>query len=78
MAIRLSMREGQAFLSKKGLEQGDKLRIENVIKSLKVNNSLVIQNLSKNISINATYDLTERQKDIIFAGGLLNYTRENQ
>jgi len=60
------------------LNQGDKLKIENVIYNLKANKSLEIKNLTTNTIIRASYDLTDRQKEIIFAGGLLNYTRENQ
>lgn len=60
------------------LSQGDNLKIENVIESLKENKPLIINNLTKNIDIEVSYNLTNRQKDIIFAGGLLNYTRESQ
>jgi len=62
----------------KKISQGDKLRVENVIDSLKENRPLVVTNLTTDTTINAIFDLTERQKNIIFVGGLLNYTRENQ
>ncbi len=58
--------------------QGDKLTLENVVNSLKEGNQLTIKNLTKKISIPVKHDLTDRQKDILLAGGLLNYTRENQ
>jgi aconitate hydratase len=60
------------------LSQGDKLKMVNVIESLKKNQPLTIQNLSQGNTLKAVYELTERQKNIIFAGGLLNYTREKQ
>lgn len=60
------------------ISQGDQLKIENVIETIKSNNPLIIINLTQNYELMATYDLTDRQKEIIFAGGLLNYTRENQ
>lgn len=58
--------------------QHDQLRIQNVIASLRANKPLTIENLTKNIKITASYDLSERAKEIIIAGGLLNYTREQQ
>lgn len=60
------------------LEQGDKLILENVINSLNSDNNLNIKNLTQNTTIPVKHDLTERQKEIVLAGGLLNYTRENQ
>jgi aconitate hydratase len=58
--------------------QNDQLRIQNVIASLRSNEPLLIENLTKNMKIAVTYDLSERAKEIIIAGGLLNYTREQQ
>ncbi|MDZ7342021.1 MAG: aconitate hydratase, partial [candidate division KSB1 bacterium] len=58
--------------------QNDRLRIQNVIASLRSNQPLVVENLTKNLKIPVTYDLSERAKEIIIAGGLLNYTREQQ
>ena len=34
-------------------------------------------NATKNETYELTYDLSARQRDMILAGGLLNYTREN-
>ena len=58
------------------LDTNDQLRIRGVIGSLKADNSLVIENLTKNVNIPVTYDLSVRAKEIIIAGGLLNFTRE--
>ncbi len=58
--------------------QNDRLRIQNIIASLKSNKPLIVENLTKKTSIPVTYDLSERAKEIIMAGGLLNYTREQQ
>lgn len=60
------------------LATGDQLRIRDVIGCLKANKPLVIENLTKNVNISVTYDLSDRSKEIIIAGGLLNYTREQQ
>ncbi|MDZ7358637.1 MAG: aconitate hydratase, partial [candidate division KSB1 bacterium] len=58
------------------LEMGDRLRIQNVIASLRANKPLVIENLTRKVNITAVYDLSERAKEIIIAGGLLNYTKQ--
>jgi aconitate hydratase len=60
------------------LAQGDKLLLENVINSLNSGKQLSIKNLTKSVSIPVKHDLTDRQKEIVLSGGLLNYTRENQ
>lgn len=59
------------------LEQGNRLEIKNVHQSLKENKALTIKNIDKGNEFKASYDLTERQKEIIIAGGLLNYTKKN-
>jgi len=59
------------------LEQGNRLEIKDVHKLLKENNKLTIINISKGSEFKASYDLTKRQKEIILAGGLLNYTKRN-
>ncbi|MBD3288134.1 aconitate hydratase, partial [candidate division KSB1 bacterium] len=60
------------------IEQGDKLVLENVISLLRESKDLTIKNLTKDITIPVNHDLTDRQRDIVLAGGLLNHTRENQ
>ena len=58
-------------------KEGDALKIENVHKALKNNEPLKVKNLRTKKVLEATYDLTDRQKAIILAGGLLNYTKKN-
>lgn len=58
------------------IDQGDKLAMENVVSSLKEGVPLKVANRTKGIEINLNYDLSERQKQIILCGGLLNYTRK--
>jgi aconitate hydratase len=60
------------------LEMGDKLRLRDVIGALRANKPLVIENLTKDVKITVGYNLSERAKEIIIAGGLLNYTRDQQ
>jgi len=58
--------------------QNDRLRIRNVIQSLKKKQPLVVENLTRGTEITARYDLSDRAIAIILAGGMLNYTREQQ
>lgn len=53
---------------------GDNLAIEKVREQIAGGDTIVIRNRTKNTTINAKCVLTERQKAIILAGGLLNYT----
>jgi len=55
------------------IDQGDKLEIPNIRKSLmKVDKKIKIINKTKNKEFYATFDLSERDKKIILAGGTLN------
>jgi aconitate hydratase len=56
------------------IELGDNLAIENIREQIASGSVIEIINKSKNGTIKANCVLTERQKDIILAGGLLNYT----
>ena len=41
------------------------------------NKPAILLNLTTNEEYAINYDLSQRQKDIILAGGLLNYTKES-
>ena len=56
------------------IELGDNLYIEDIRGQIAADNGITIINKSKNVEIKTNCVLTERQKDIILAGGLLNYT----
>jgi len=59
------------------IDAGDSLEIAGIRTALeKGENSLVIRNTTKNIDIPVTYELSERERKIMLAGGLLNYTKE--
>ena len=53
---------------------GDDLAIENVRDQIRNGDTVIITNKSKKLDITAKCVLTERQKAIILAGGLLSYT----
>ena len=57
------------------IEQGDVLEFPNIKMHLLKNEPVIGNNKTKNYSFELNYDLSERQKEIIFAGGLLNHTK---
>ena len=59
------------------IDQGDELLIENVRDKVTNGEAIVVKDVTKGIDIPVDCDLTERTRDIILAGGLLDYTREN-
>jgi aconitate hydratase len=59
------------------IAQGDKLNFVNIREEIKAGNTITIKNETQGYEIKAKHDLTPRETDIIFAGGLLNYTRES-
>ncbi len=58
------------------INEGDDLSIENVIDCINNDKQLVIENKTNGKSIAVNCELSGRAKDIIIAGGLLNYTKE--
>lgn len=59
------------------IDLGDELELPNLIDEIKNADSITIKNLTKGISIPGIMELSDRQRDIVLAGGLLNYTKEN-
>ncbi len=59
------------------INEGDELIIENVIESVKSGGEMTVVNKTNGKRIAVNCDLSGRAKDIILAGGLLNYTKEN-
>ena len=58
------------------LQQGNKLRLSNILAGMRAGELSVI-NEDTGTVISLCCDLTQRQMDIVTAGGLLNYTKEN-
>ncbi len=58
------------------IEQGDELIIENVIEQIKAGNEIMVKNADKNCEFTTILSVSDRQKDMLYAGGLLNYTKE--
>ena len=58
------------------IDVGDELEISDVRKQLADGDTIVVQNKTKNCKIVTKIAVSDRQKDMLYAGGLLNYTRE--
>ena len=58
------------------LEQGDALVLKDILKGFESGN-VTLTDETKGIDLPLVCDLTARQADMLKAGGLLNYTREN-
>jgi aconitate hydratase len=56
------------------IDQGDEIEIPDIKKKLQTNEAVVLVNKTKNLKIELGYDLSQRQKDILYEGGLLSYT----
>lgn len=58
------------------VDQNDELKIENVIEQIKSGDEITITNVTKGYKFTTILSVSERQKDMLYAGGLLNYTKE--
>ncbi len=59
------------------IEQGDELKIEHVAEQLKAGDTIELENVTKGFRFKAVVSVSERQKEMLYAGGLLNYTKQN-
>jgi aconitate hydratase len=60
------------------LVQGTPITIENVVSTLKNENNKMIEGIADKNKISLKVDLTLRQREVLIAGGLLNYIRSIQ
>ncbi len=58
------------------ISQNDELLIENVIEQIKMGDIIKVKNITKNKEFNTILSVSDRQKDMLYAGGLLNYTKQ--
>ena len=54
----------------------DELVIENAVESVKNDSSLIVKNITKGTEFKVNFTLSDRQRDMMLLGGLLNYTKE--
>jgi aconitate hydratase len=57
------------------IEQGDRLEIRDLVKSIREGRDIVVRNVTKSSELRCTYSLSPRQREILLAGGQLNFTR---
>ena len=63
------------------MDFGDELELADIKEQLKKGGQkgqVILRNVTKNIEIKLDYDLTDRQKEILFVGGMLNIARKNK
>lgn len=58
------------------ISQGDELVIENVRDQIQNGNEITVLNKTTGKGFTALLTVSDRQKDMLYAGGLLNYTKE--
>jgi len=56
------------------IDQGDEIEMPDIRKRIMNDEPVILVDKTKNLKIELGYSLSQRQKDILFAGGLLPYT----
>ncbi len=59
------------------IDMNDELAIDNAIEQVKKADNIVVKNITKNTRFNVKVSLSDRQVQMILAGGLLNFTKVN-
>jgi len=57
------------------IDSGDEIQIPNIRKVLSKNEHLIVKNLTKGKDFEVNYELSERQRNILLAGGMLSYIK---
>ena len=57
------------------IDQGDELEINDVREKIENGDKLTLTNITKNEEYALDYDFSDRQRDMLLEGGLLNYTK---
>jgi aconitate hydratase len=60
------------------IEQGDQIELPDIKAKLQRDEVVVLVDVTKNLKIELTHNLSQRQKALLFAGGLLPYTVKSQ
>ena len=58
------------------IEQGDELRIENIRDQIAASDVVKVTNVTKGFDFDCNISFSDRQKKMLYAGGLLPYTKE--
>ncbi len=59
------------------IDQMDELSMTDVISQIQKGDTVTVTNVTKGFTFTVKVDLSDRQKDMLIAGGLLNYTKNN-
>lgn len=59
------------------IDQEDELRIENIAEQIAAGNTVKVTNVTKGFEFDCSVNFSDRQKEMLYAGGLLNYTKNN-
>jgi aconitate hydratase len=57
------------------IESGDEIQIPNIRTVISNDEPLIVKNLTKKKDFEVNYKLTQRQRNIILAGGMLSYIK---
>lgn len=60
------------------IEQGDMIRVENLRESVKNKSNVTAKIVNKNKEIELTYNISDRQVEVLLAGGLINYIKNKK
>jgi len=60
------------------IDQGDELEIADVRSRVEAGDALIVKNVTKGTTYDVEYRLSDRQRDIILAGGALQYVKQQQ
>jgi aconitate hydratase len=58
------------------IDQGDDIEIPDIKKSVKNGETIIVKNKTKGIEFEVDYNLSDRQREIVLAGGTLAYMKE--
>ena len=59
------------------IDQSDELKICDVINQISSSDTIKVTNVTKGFDFNCVVSFSDRQKEMLYAGGLLNYTKNN-
>lgn len=59
------------------IDQMDELSMKDVTAQIKAGDTITVTNVTKGFDFTVKVELSERQKEMLIAGGLLNYTKNN-
>ena len=59
------------------IEQNDELKIADIAEQIKTSNKIKVTNVTKGFDFICDVNFSDRQKDMLYAGGLLNYTKNS-